>query len=69
VTRVHVALLLVNDALFRLPLEWFPSLRDAKSAERGQWTLSEDGVFITWPELNLTISPTQLVRKPSGVAA
>jgi hypothetical protein len=69
VTRVHVALLLVNDALFRLPLDWFPALRDAKSAERGQWQLSEDGVFIHWPELNLTISPAQLVRKPAGVAA
>jgi hypothetical protein len=69
VTRVHVALLLVNDALFRLPLEWFPALREAKVAERGQWTLSDDGQFITWPELNLIINPTQMIRKPTSVSA
>lgn len=68
VTRVHVALLLVNDALFRLPLEWFPQLKDAKSAERGQWSLSEDGLFIHWPELNLSITPSKLIRKPTGAA-
>jgi hypothetical protein len=67
VTRVHVALLLVNDALFRLPLEWFPALKDAKAAERGQWNLSEDGQFIQWPELNLTITPMQMMRKPGGL--
>ena len=69
VTRVHVAVLLANDALFRLPLEWFPSLRDAKAAERGLWQLSDDGQVMHWPELNLTIAPAQLVRKPSNVAA
>ncbi|HEY4375358.1 MAG TPA: DUF2442 domain-containing protein [Burkholderiales bacterium] len=66
VTRVHVALLLVNDALFRLPLDWFPALREAKVAERSQWTLSDDGQTITWPELNLAINPTQMIRKPNS---
>lgn len=69
VTRVHVALLLVNDALFRLPLEWFPALREAKAGERGQWQLSDDGQFIQWPELNLTINPLQMIRRPAGVPA
>ena len=68
VTRVHVALLLVNDALLRLPLEWFPPLKDAKAAERGVWELTEDGQTIHWAGLKLSISPVKLLKKPGSAA-
>jgi hypothetical protein len=68
VTRVHVALLLAGDALLRLPLDWYPSLKDAKATARGQWQLSEDGQSIHWPELDLAIAPIKLMRKPGAAA-
>ncbi len=66
VTRVHVALLLAGDALLRLPLDWYPPLKDAKTAQRGQWQLSEDGQSIRWPDLDLSIAPIKMLRKPDA---
>jgi hypothetical protein len=69
VTRVHVALLLAGDALLRLPLDWYPALRDAKALQRGQWQLSDDGQAIRWPDLNLSIAPIKVLRRPEAAAA
>ena len=47
------------------PLEWFPRLRDATSAQRGKWRLIGAGRGIHWPDLDEDISVRQLLGGPS----
>jgi hypothetical protein len=39
-----------------VPLEWFPRLRDATSAERNNWRLIGRGIGIHWEALDEDIS-------------
>ena len=40
----------------RVPLEWFPKLRDGSPEHRQNWRLIGKGVGIHWPELDEDIS-------------
>ncbi len=40
----------------RVPLEWFPKLRDASFQERAHWRLIGKGIGIHWPDLDEDIS-------------
>jgi Protein of unknown function (DUF2442) len=40
----------------RVPLEWFPKLRDASPEQRQNWRLIGKGVGIHWPDLDEDIS-------------
>jgi hypothetical protein len=40
----------------RVPLEWFPKLRDGSPEQRQNWRLIGKGVGIHWPELDEDIS-------------
>jgi hypothetical protein len=40
----------------RVPLEWFPKLREATSEERRHWRLIGKGIGIHWPDLDEDIS-------------
>jgi hypothetical protein len=40
----------------RVPLEWFPKLRDASSEERLHWRLIGKGIGIHWPDLDEDLS-------------
>jgi hypothetical protein len=40
----------------RVPLEWFPKLRNATLEERRHWRLIGKGVGIHWPELDEDLS-------------
>ncbi|MHB1698845.1 MAG: DUF2442 domain-containing protein [Acidobacteriaceae bacterium] len=44
------------------PLEWFPRLRDATTAQRGNWRLIGRGQGIHWPEVDEDISVASLLR-------
>jgi Protein of unknown function (DUF2442) len=48
------------------PLEWFPRLRDASPAERGQWRLIGRGIGIHWDALDEDLSVRGLLE---GAAA
>jgi hypothetical protein len=39
-----------------VPVEWFPRLRDASSADRANWRLIGIGEGIHWPEIDEDIS-------------
>ena len=40
----------------RVPLEWFPKLRDASPEERLHWRLIGKGIGIHWPDLDEDLS-------------
>jgi len=44
-----------------VPLEWFPSLRDATEAQRSNWRLIGRGVGIHWEDLDEDISVAGLL--------
>jgi hypothetical protein len=46
----------------RVPLEWFPKLRDASPEARQHWRLIGKGVGIHWPDLDEDISLEGLLR-------
>jgi len=44
------------------PLEWFPRLRDASAAQRGNWRLIGKGIGVHWPEIDEDIAVSTLMR-------
>lgn len=46
-----------------VPLEWFPSLRDAKVSQRKKWRLIGGGVGIHWEALDEDISVVGLLDR------
>ncbi len=40
----------------RVPLEWFPKLRDASIEARQNWRLIGKGIGVHWPELDEDLS-------------
>lgn len=60
-----------DDEMFRVqladgreigvPLEWFPRLRDATPAQRGNWRLIGQGVGIHWEDLDEDLSVAGLL--------
>ena len=47
---------LPDGRVITAPLEWFPALRDATSAQRENWRLIGGGVGIHWEDLDEDIS-------------
>jgi hypothetical protein len=45
-----------------VPLWWFPKLNNATGDQRRRWQLLEDGLGITWPELEQEVSVSGLLR-------
>ena len=45
-----------------VPIEWFPKLRDASAAERGNWRLIGRGEGIHWPDIDEDISVAGVLR-------
>jgi len=44
------------------PIKWFPSLRDASSAQRANWRAIGRGIGIHWPDLDEDISIESLLQ-------
>jgi len=57
---LHVQL--TDGREFSVPLEWFPSLRDADAAQRNNWRLIGGGVGIRWEDLDEDLSVEGLLR-------
>jgi hypothetical protein len=47
---------LTDGREIRVPLEWFPKLRDASPEERQNWRLIGKGIGIHWPDLDEDVS-------------
>jgi hypothetical protein len=47
-----------------VPLEWFPSLRDATPEQRANYELIGPGIGIHWPEIDEDISVPRLFGLP-----
>ena len=58
--RMHVQL--SDGREIAVPLEWFPSLRNATDEQRNKWRLIGRGVGIHWDELDEDISVEGLLR-------
>ncbi len=58
--RLHVQL--SDGREISVPLEWFPSLRDATDEQRNKWRLIGKGVGVHWEDLDEDISVEGLLR-------
>jgi len=58
--RMHVQLSDGREII--VPLEWFPSLRNATDEQRNRWRLIGKGVGIHWEDLDEDISLDGLLR-------
>ena len=58
--RMHVQLSDGREII--IPLEWFPSLRNATDEQRNKWRLIGKGVGIHWEDLDEDISVAGLLR-------
>lgn len=47
---------LVDGRVIGVPLEWFPTLRDASLEQRNTWRLIGQGIGINWPTLDEDLS-------------
>jgi hypothetical protein len=47
---------LTDGREIRVPLEWFPKLRDASPETRRNWRLIGKGIGIHWPDLDEDLS-------------
>lgn len=59
-TLLHVVL--ADGREVSVPLEWFPRLRDASSAQRGNWRFIGRGQGIHWPDVDEDIPIEGLLR-------
>jgi hypothetical protein len=59
---------LVDGRTIRVPLEWFPKLRDATPAQLQKWRLIGQGVGIHWEKLDEDISVRGLLLPEVAVA-
>ena len=44
-----------------VPLEWFPTLRDATPEQRSRWRLIGRGIGIHWPDVDEDVSVESLM--------
>ena len=58
---MHV--LLQDGREVSVPLEWFPTLRNASEKRRKRWRLIGNGIGIHWPELDEDISIAALLEQ------
>ncbi len=48
--------ILTDGREIRVPLEWFPKLRDARPEARRNWRLIGKGIGIHWPDVDEDVS-------------
>jgi hypothetical protein len=58
---------LEDGRAIHVPIEWFPKLRDASEAGRGDWRLIGRGVGIHWPQLDEDVSVRGLLLPESAL--
>ncbi len=45
-----------DGRIIHVPLQWFPTLRDATDAQRADWRLIGGGIGIHWEQLDEDVS-------------
>ncbi|MDR9407443.1 MAG: DUF2442 domain-containing protein [Balneolaceae bacterium] len=55
-TEDSMRVFLEDGREIRVPIEWFPKLRDASTEEKKNWRLIGNGVGIHWESLDEDIS-------------
>ena len=60
-TEDKLIVFLEDGSELGVPLEWFPSLRDAESTQLNNWRLIGNGEGIHWPELDEDILVERLL--------
>lgn len=51
----------------RVPVEWFPRLRDATAKQRSNWQMVGRGIGIHWPDVDEDISVRGLLLPESAL--
>lgn len=59
-TMMHIRL--IDGREISIPLEWFPTLRDATPKQRKKWRLVGKGIGIHWDDLDEDISVPALLE-------
>ena len=62
VLRDRLVVLLADGREVRVPLEWFPKLRDASYGQRQNWRLVGGGIGIHWVDIDEDILVEELLR-------
>jgi hypothetical protein len=58
-----IQVVLADGREVSVPLEWFPRLRNATSAQRTKWRLIGRGVGVHWDEIDEDISVESLLSR------
>lgn len=61
-TKHKLVVGLVDGRTISVPLEWFPRLAKATTAQRGKWEISAGGFGIHWPDVDEDVSTEGLLR-------
>lgn len=61
VTDQRLIVELQDGRSLSVPLEWYPRLMHANSAERNNWVLWGDGYAIEWPDIDEHLSVEGLI--------
>ena len=61
-TNLALHVVLADGRELSAPLEWFPRLRDATTAQRENWRLIGGGQGIHWPDIDEDIAVSTLLR-------
>lgn len=62
VTDEALSVRFVDGRTISAPLEWYPRLHRATSAQRDNWQLIGDGHGIHWPDVDEDISTIMLIE-------
>ena len=62
VTNERLIVTLADGRELSAPLAWFPRLTEASEVQRQKWRLIGRGHGIHWPDLEVDISVTSLLR-------
>ena len=65
VSDTALLIILTDGRELSVPVAWFPRLRDATLAQRGDWQLIGDGHGIHWPDVDEDISVRALLGRPT----
>ena len=60
-TETALQVRLADGRELSVPLEWFPRLRNASAAARGEYRLVGGGIGIHWPQLDEDLSVAGLL--------
>jgi hypothetical protein len=66
VTDLELTVSLEDGRSISVPLDWFPRLKAATPAQRGNWQLIGRGIGIRWDDVDEDVSVDGLLR-PEGV--